>query len=78
MLEQLAKDLVKPGSQKDDKLDLPQEYLELDLQSKITPRWIQRFMGNMNIIGRRQTGKLMVHPAKQAYIDRTAFFILNR
>jgi hypothetical protein len=35
------------------------------IQDHLTYRWIQHFMNASNIVGRRQTGKLMVSPEKK-------------
>nr|PNR52749.1 hypothetical protein PHYPA_009124 [Physcomitrium patens] len=36
------------------------------------------FIGKCNIVGKKQTGKLMVHPDRQAHIDKTIVFHLGQ
>lgn len=50
---------------------------EKPLKQMITPRWIQRFQQRFNIVSRKQTGKLMVSPAKQEFIEREVAFHLG-
>ena len=40
----------------------------------LTLSWIQAFMARFNIVGRTQTGKLLVSQAKQTYIQQTIAF----
>lgn len=44
------------------------------LEERITSRWIQHFKEHHNIVHRTQTGKLMVSPAKQEFIERQVAF----
>ena len=47
------------------------------ISDAITLRWIQRCMEANNIVGRAQTGKLMVSPARQAHINKSVAFHLG-
>ena len=40
----------------------------------LTLSWNQAFMARFNIVGRTQTGKLLVSPTKQTYIQQTIAF----
>ncbi len=51
---------------------------EVKLLDKITPRRIQLFMEAHNIVGRAQTGKLMVSPEKREAIDRAVVAYLGQ
>ena len=45
------------------------------IQDHLTFRWIQHFMNN--IVGRRQTGKLMVSPEKTLLIEKQIAYHLG-
>lgn len=47
------------------------------IQDHLTFRWIQHFMIKNNIVGRRQTGKLMVSPEKTLLIEKQIAYHLG-
>eukprot|EP00474_Spongospora_subterranea_P006157 CRZ06615.1 hypothetical protein [Spongospora subterranea] len=47
------------------------------IMDKITPRWIQTFMDKKNIVGRAQTGKLMISPEFQAHLEKEIAYHLG-
>lgn len=47
------------------------------IDSRITTRWVQHFMMSNRIVLRSQTGKLLVSPAKQLFIDKYVAFHLG-
>ena len=54
--------------------------IELNLRTikdHLTFRWIQHFMTTNNIVGRRQTGKLMVSPEKTLLIEKQTAYHLG-
>jgi hypothetical protein len=45
------------------------EWQNVLIKDKITPRWIQSFMEKQNIVGRAQTGKLMLSSERQIHLE---------
>lgn len=50
----------------------------LCLQERNTPRWVQTFQDRFNIVQRRQVGKKMVSPQKQAFIEKEVAYYLGK
>jgi hypothetical protein len=75
LLLTLASDILKASEHPEFQANT--ELSSRTIQDHLTYRWIQRFMNANNIVGRRQTGKLMVSPEKALLIEKQIAFHLG-
>jgi hypothetical protein len=67
LLKNLALDVVKDSTHPE--FNPLFEWQNVLIKDKITPRWIQSFMEKQNIVGRAQTGKLMLSSERQIHLE---------
>jgi hypothetical protein len=67
LLKNLALDVVKGSTHPE--FNPFFEWQNIVIKDKIAPRWIQSFMKKQNIVGRAQTGKLMLSSERQTHLE---------
>jgi hypothetical protein len=75
LLLTLASDILKASEHPE--LHANTELNSRTIQDYLTYRCIQHFMNANNIVGRRQTGKLMVSPEKTLLIEKQIAYRLG-
>jgi hypothetical protein len=75
LLLALASDILKTSEHPE--FSANTEVNSRTIQDHLTYRWIQHFMNANNVVGRRQTGKLMVSPEKTLLIEKQIAYHLG-
>lgn len=78
LLRQLALDIISKSTEADCNPSTVDDNSGLNIREHIKSAWIGRFMQLNNIVGRTQTGKLLLSPAKMEIIHRNVAYHIGQ